>query len=178
MNSGIISKRYAKALLAFGKDRKAEDELYARTEVLARSFADNPELCEALDNPVLPGSRKKELIRVAAGGTVSRELDRFVDLLIRNKRLPLLHSVCLVYGDLYRQEKHIRKALLVTAVPLPPETEEHLQQRLETLTPDTLEFHSRVKPELIGGYMFYYDTYRLDASLASHLRAIREKLTK
>lgn len=178
MNSGIISKRYAKALLAFGKDRKTEDELYARTEVLARSFADNPELCEALDNPVLPYSRKKELIRVAAGGTSGKEFDRFVDLLIRNKRLPLLYSVCLMYGDLYREEKHIRKALLVTAAPLPPETEKQLQERMRMLTPDTLEFHTRVKPELIGGYMFYYDTYRLDASMASCLRSIREKLTK
>lgn len=178
MNRGIISNRYAKALLAFGKDRKVEDELYARTEVLARSFADNPELGEALDNPILPPGRKKELIRVAAGGTVSKEFGRFVELLIRNKRLPLLYSVCLVYGDLYRREKHIQKALLVTAAPLPPATENQLQERLAALTPDTLEFHTRIKPELIGGYMFYYDTYRLDASMASRLRSIREKLTK
>lgn len=178
MNSGIISKRYAKALLAFGKDRGAEDGLYARTEVLARSFSDNPDLAGALDNPVLPSGRKKELIRVAAGGAVNKEFDRFVDLLIRNKRLPLLHSVCLVYGDLYRQEKHIRKALLVTAAPLPTETEKQLRERMKTLTPDTLQFHAQVKPELIGGYMFYYDTYRLDASVASRLRSIREKLTK
>lgn len=178
MNHGIISIRYAKALLAFGKDTGTEDDLYEKTTRLAQNMVAQPALTTALANPILPASRKKELLRIAAEGAASNPFDKFIQLLIRNKRLSLLQSVCLMYGDLYREEKHIRKALLITAAPLPAETENRLQKQMKTLTTDTLEFHTRVKPGLIGGYMFYYDTFRLDASVASRLRAIREKLTR
>lgn len=177
MNSGIISIRYAKALLAYGNETAAADELYRETGRVALSFAEQPELAEALANPVLAGQRKIELVRAAAGGSTGKPFDRFVRLLLRNKRLHLLRWICLMYGDLYRKEQHILPARLVTAVGLPETTGAALRKRLESLVPGaTLEILTQVKPVLIGGYRFYYDTYRLDASVVSRLRAIREKL--
>lgn len=176
MNNGIISIRYAKALLAFGKDTGTEEQLYQETDMLAHTFASNKELEEVLQNPILPASKKISLVDTAAGGNISTQLTRFIHLLIKNKRLGLLHFICLMYGDLYRKERHIQKACLVTATPLSEEMETQLRNRLGKLTTDTLEFSTKVKPELTGGFAFYYDTYRLDASIASRLRLIREKL--
>lgn len=176
MNHGIISIRYAKALLAFGEDTGAEERLYRETDMLAQTFAGNQELKEVLQNPVLPASKKISLLDTAAGGNISPQLTRFIRLLIKNKRLALLHFICLMYGDLYRKERHIQQACLITATPLAAETEAQLRSRLEKFTTDTLEFSTKVKPGLIGGFSFYYDTYRLDASIASRLRLIREKL--
>lgn len=177
MNSGIISIRYAKALLAFGKNKGTEETIYQETGLVASNFESQPGLKEALDNPVVPASKKIALIITASGGKIGQEFMRFIQLVIKNKRLHLLQSICLMYGDLYRKERHIQKACLITASPLSPEAEIQLRQQLEKLTTDTLEFRTKVKSSLIGGFAFYYDTYRLDASIASRLRTIREKLT-
>ncbi|WP_106831822.1 F0F1 ATP synthase subunit delta [Parabacteroides pacaensis] len=177
MNSGIISIRYAKALLAFGKDKGSEETIYQETGLLARSFEAQPGLKDALANPVVPVSKKTALIITGSGGKISQEFMRFIQLIVKNKRLHLLQSICLMYGDLYRKERHIQEACLITASPLSPEAETQLRQQLEKLTTDTLEFRTKVKPSLIGGFAFYYDTYRLDASIASRLQAIRKKLT-
>lgn len=176
MNNGIISIRYAKALRAFGRDTKSEDVLYKETGTVANSFTTCPELREVLSNPILSATKKIKLIEAAAGGNISKEFTRFIQLLMQNKRLHLLQFICLMYGDLYREERHIQKACLITATALSPETEMQLRRQLEKLTKDTLEFQLKVKPDLIGGFTFYYDTYRLDASIASRLRVIREKL--
>lgn len=176
MNSGIISIRYAKALLAYGNESGSAETLYRETGRLADSFAVRPELSDALANPVLSEAKKIGLIHVAAGGAVSQAFERFIRLLTRNRRLPLLRWISLMYGDLYRREKHVVQARLVTAADLPAGTEAALEERLAALTADTLEIRTEVKPALIGGYRFYYDTYRLDASVASRLRTIREKL--
>lgn len=177
MNSGIISIRYAKALLAYGNETGTAGELYSETARVALSFTEQPQLAEVLANPVLAERRKIELVRAAAGGSAGESFSRFIRLLLRNKRLHLLRWICLMYGDLYRKEQHILPARLVTAVPLDEPVGAALRQRLESLVPDaTLEIRTQVKPELIGGYRFYYDTYRLDASVISRLRTIREKL--
>lgn len=177
MNSGIISIRYAKALLAYGNETATAGRLYRETGRVALSFAEQPELAGVLANPVLAERRKIELIRAAAGGSAGESFHRFVRLLLRNKRLHLLRWVCLMYGDLYRKEQHILPARLVTAAALPEAVGAALGKRLESLVPGaTLEISTQIKPGLIGGYRFYYDTYRLDASVVSRLRTIREKL--
>lgn len=63
-----------------------------------------------------------------------------------------------------------------SAVPVNEATQRHLIDRLTQETGDTIEFTGEVKPELIGGFRLQMGNYRLDASYASQLRDIRERL--
>ena len=54
MYIGVISMRYAKALLAYADEKGTEDIVYEEAGILADSFSRIPELRQALDNPVLP----------------------------------------------------------------------------------------------------------------------------
>lgn len=54
MYIGVISMRYAKALLAYADEKGTEDTVYEEAGILADSFSRIPELRQALDNPVLP----------------------------------------------------------------------------------------------------------------------------
>ncbi len=60
MYIGVISMRYAKALLAYADEKGTEDTVYEEAGILADSFSRIPELRQALDNPVLPAENKVE----------------------------------------------------------------------------------------------------------------------
>lgn len=53
MYIGVVSMRYAKALLAYADDAKVEDAVYREALLLKDSYAQVPELRQAMDNPVL-----------------------------------------------------------------------------------------------------------------------------
>ena len=58
MDIGIVSMRYAKALMEYAKSTGTEDRLYTEMRTLSRSFRKHPDLRAALENPVLPVQEK------------------------------------------------------------------------------------------------------------------------
>ena len=51
-----------------------------------------------------------------------------------------------------------------------------MRQKVEGKTNGTVEFQTETNPEIIGGYILEYDTYRLDASIQNQLRSILTQL--
>ena len=123
MNTGMIPVRYAKALLEFAYEKKCAEQVYAEMSAVAGSFEREHALRRVLDNPVLPVDKKTELIRTAGGGRTSEVFDRFVWLVLHNRRERYLQSISLMYLDLYRKLNRISTGRLETAVPVTPETE-------------------------------------------------------
>ena len=107
MNTGMIPSRYAKALYEYAGEKSATERVYGEMQRLAGSFAAEPALRRALDNPVLTPEQKSELVYNAAGGDPSDELKRFVELVLSHKRMQLLHRMALDYMALYRRAHNI-----------------------------------------------------------------------
>jgi len=53
-----------------------------------------------------------------------------------------------------------------------------MRQMVESRTKGTVEFESEVNPDIIGGFILEYDTYRMDASVKSKLNSILTTLKK
>jgi len=173
MNIGIIPMRYAKALFAFAQDKGLEEKVYAEMSTLSQSFAEHSSLKTVLDNPVLKNKDKHKLICTAAGTQVSDVYARFIELVLHHKRENHLQSIALMYQDLYRKAKKISIGSLVTASPLSAETEDRMKEMLMKDKEGTLEFKTAVDPEILGGFIFGIDTYRLDASVATQLKRVK-----
>lgn len=54
MNLGVISMRYAKALLKSSVQASLEEAVYADMQTLSQSYLQVPELRFTIDNPMLP----------------------------------------------------------------------------------------------------------------------------
>ena len=87
-----------------------------------------------------------------------------------------IHFMAASYVTLYRRQYNITRGRLITAVPVTPEIERKMRQKVESRTKGTVEFQTEVDPEIIGGYILEYDTYRLDASIQNQLRNILTQL--
>ena len=129
MEVGILSMRYAKAIIEYAQEKGLEDRLYQEFLTLSHSFCEQPGLREALDNPVITTKEKLALVCTAADGDgkSTREFVRFITLVLRNRREGYLQFISLMYLDLYRKLKHIGVGKLITAVPVNKETEDRIR---------------------------------------------------
>ena len=53
-----------------------------------------------------------------------------------------------------------------------------MKQLVESKSLGTVEFQTEVNPEIIGGFILEYDTYRMDASVKTKLNTILTQLKK
>lgn len=176
MDLGVISVRYAKALLRGSVALKVEDTVYAEMQTLAKSYLTVPALRHTMDNPMLPREQKAALLKAAAGGEVTEITSRFIDLVLNEGREKAAQFIANSYITLYRQQKNITRGKLTTAVPASPEMLEKMQRMVASRTNGTVEFETEVNPEIIGGFILDYDTFRLDASVAGKLRSVKKQL--
>lgn len=175
MNSGMISVRYARALFEYALENKADEVVFAEMKNITAAYEQNPKLHKALENPVLNYDDKFKIMKAAAGSNVSDVYERFIQLLLRQRREDYLQTISLMYQDLYRKHKNINIGKLVTATQVSDEVIGKMKSFLQQRQSGTLEFESIIDPGIEGGFILYIDTYRLDDSVASQLRNIRKQ---
>lgn len=176
MDLGLISVRYARALLKASDGEKLSQEVYSDMKTLAAQYVEVPELGAAIANPMLSPEQKKEILLAATGNSACSLTQRFISLVLSEGREDIMRFIAGSYITLYRKQNNLVRAKLSTAARLSSDTEVKLRNLIESQTKGTVEFHSTVDPELIGGFVLEYDTYRLDASVKSRLGAIRSGL--
>ena len=176
MDIGIVSMRYAKALMEYAKSTGTEDRLYTEMRTLSRSFEKHL-ICVRHGEPVLPVQEKFSLICTAAVGDapVGQELSRFVTLILKNRREAFLQYICLSYLDLYRKSRHIGVAKLTTAVPVSREIWERIRNSASHLLHAKMELQTDVDPSIEGGFIFDINDFRLDASIATQLKRVKQQ---
>ena len=178
MDIGVISTRYARALLKSATDAKLEEQVYQEMMTLAKSFTDVPMLRQTIDNPMLDKSKKQTLLETAAGGTLSKLTQTFIALVLKEDRENMVQFMAYSYVTLYRKQKNVIRGKLTTAARVSPETEQKMRQMVESKTQGTVEFETEVNPDIIGGFILEYDTYRMDASVKTKLNSILTQLRK
>ena len=128
MDLGIISMRYAKALLKFAAEHKEEERVYAEMGNVTAAFAKVEALQHALLNPVLTDAQREQLLATAAGSEkdLTATTRRFIHLVVTKGRADMMQLIARSYGTLYRRERHIIEGSLTVPVSLTPELTERL----------------------------------------------------
>ena len=176
MNSEVISSRYAKALLAYAEGSGTGNKVYSQALSLVQMLQELPQLRKyVLRHDDVALSKKLELLSLSIGEPLVEELDKFIALVNSHRRMEMFHTMLLSYISKYRQKHNIKVGSLQTAVP-----DEHLRERLESIfsdrTDSEVQLQMEVEPDLIGGFIFELDGYRIDASVRSRIDKIRRCL--
>ena len=82
------------------------------------------------------------------------------------------------YVTLYRKQKNLIRGKLTTAARVSAQTEQKMRHLVEKNTQGTVEFETEIDPDIIGGFILEYDTYRMDASVKTKLNSILIQLSK
>ncbi|MBO5591607.1 MAG: F0F1 ATP synthase subunit delta [Prevotella sp.] len=178
MDIGVISIRYARALLKSAVEAKVEDAVYQGMMSLAQSYIDVPALRQTIDNPMLSKDKKETLLITALGESPCTLSKIFVQLVLKEDRENMIQFMANSYVTLYRKQKNVIRGKLTTAARVSAQTEQKMRQMVESKTNGTVEFETEVNPDIIGGFILEYDTYRMDASVKSKLNNILNTLKK
>ena len=174
MDIGVISVRYARALLKSATDAKIEDAVYTEMQQLAKSYVEVPQLRFTIDNPMLSKDKKEMLLLTAVGSKPSDLTKTFIQLVLKEDRESVMQFIANSYVTLYRQQKNVIRGRLIVSA----ETEQKMRQMVESKTNGTVEFETEVNPDIIGGFILEYDSYRMDASVKTKLNSILTTLRK
>lgn len=163
--TGLIASRYARALLEFSTQRGTSAQVFAEVQRLRKAIADE-QICKGDDG-----------ILSACIDGLGDEMQRFLSLVIANRRADMLPFILHSFVEQYRKANGITTALLTTAV-LSPELEAKLKQLLAGRGYRQVDFSSHVDTDLIGGFVLQVDDLLLDASVKSQLQTLREQLAE
>lgn len=152
MNTGVISSRYARALLKLVTETGRGPQVYEQVQ----SMLENP---DSLPEPL------------------EADIQSLVRLLMENGRTEFLQFVFHTFAQMYREQNHIKLAHLTTPVPA-PELGEKLIALMKEKTGCEIILKTDVDPSIIGGFVFDIDDYRIDASVSGELQRMRTQFAE
>lgn len=174
---GTAARRYAQAVFEIARQTNSLEKWLADLQVLNATFGTH-DVVLSLEDPNL---NEEEQRRVVAGalkpGTVSDLAMNLLYILVRRQRLGLLPRIVEVFQQLYNKERGIVIAAVTSAIPLDPAHQKRVADELSTITGGkTIQLHAHVDPRILGGIITRIGDQLIDASVATRLAALSERL--
>lgn len=175
MNGSRAAIRYAKAILSFALEQQKEVEVNNDMLLVANTIQDSKELQLLLNSPVLKTELKKSALKEIFAGKTSPLTIGLINLLIDNKRLPILGEVAKKYNVIFDSLKGIEVAKVTTAIPLTEELNQQVLRKVIEITGKQATIESIVNPDIIGGFILRVGDIQYDASVANKLQVLKRK---
>ena len=177
MITGSLARRYAKALLDIGVATGTYDALGKELDRAAETFVHSPELRTALENPVFPLAKRRQVLEeLARRLALSKTVRAFVLLLLEKGRIGRLSDIARAHRGLVDEHAGRVRATVTAARALLPELEARLKAALEKQSCKTVLLEKREDPSIVGGLITQLGDIVYDGSLRTKLEALREQL--
>lgn len=178
MNTGVISSRYAKALLKYAES-EGVGELVCRQSLALSNVLQMSEVRSVFDGKSsVSDSKKLSLLESALNESLSPVLSNFLKLVLKRGRSEYLRYILQDFTDIYFKSNKILFARLVTTVES-VELEERLRSMvIEATGCKQLNIITEIDPELIGGFVFTLDDIRIDSSIKRQLDTLRKQFNE
>lgn len=177
MSDRASASRYAKALFEVVLKEKILDRADKDLVAFLALFKEHADLREVLTNPVLPINAKRGVIKQLIDRLEpTTPVARLLNLLTDRNRFNLLPDLVDVYQKQLMDHRNVIQAELVTATPLSNEQAEQLEQRFSKATGRTVTMNRKVDKDILGGVTARLGSTVYDASIATQLARIRERL--
>jgi|SRR5688572_12710982 F-type H+-transporting ATPase subunit delta len=179
MTSRTAAARYARALLDVAIAESADLDTVAReVDEFITFLAQQPALEGLLLNPAVPAPRKRAAMeQIARISGVTPIVAKLLVLLADRDRLGLLKEIASAYRNFLAERQNVVHAEVTSAEPLTGDRIQAIEQRLATVTGKRVSMTTRVDHDIIGGVIARVGSTVYDASIATQLKKIRERLT-
>jgi F-type H+-transporting ATPase subunit delta len=171
-----IAGRYARALFILTEKRGETERALEDLQGLAGMRRADPRLARLLATPQVLLEDKRQVTRAVLKGRVQPAVELFVDLLLRKGRLRELDMIAAEFESLVEKKQGVRRAEVVSAVPLTDAELGRLHAELERTMRLEIKLASAVDPDLVGGAYVRIGDRVIDRSVRTLLEAITERL--
>lgn len=175
MSSGLVARRYARALFDLANEAKSMDDVTRDLDSLA----------EAVENVepewIAPGALDADL-RERIGSAIAEKagrdtlVGRFVQLLARKDRLAELSSICEWFRRIRDDAEGRVRIDVVTATPLTDVELEKLTSTFSALAGRRVVPSTRIDAELLGGVIVEMEGKVFDGSVRTTLERLSARM--
>lgn len=176
MDQSKISVRYAKAFFALAKEKNLLTEFKHDIELVLEVCKNSADFVLLLEIPTVKTSQKEKLITSVFKGKVNEYTLKFLRLITQNNREIYIPGICRNFLNLTKKDQNIKSAELTTATEVSAENTKRIKSLLENELNARVEISGKVNPEIIGGLILRLDDKQYDASVATQLKNIKQKL--
>jgi len=172
-----IAKRYARALIEIGKERKQVEQFQKELKNFSNLLKKFPDLNKCLSSPLYSAEECKQTISTLNKKiNLSKTIQNFLYLLVDKRRIQWLTDIVEAYEDLTNETLGFMKAKIITATPLSNKNFNKIKKLLEDITKRKILLDTETRPQIIGGAIAEVGDKVFDGSIRNQLRKIGETL--
>lgn len=178
MKDTTVGARYATALFLVTEKRGETPRALEDLKGIGAVITPGGRVGTLLATPQVLLSDKRKVVLAVLEDKVLRSVALFVDLLLRKKRLGEFETVVTQFEALVEKRQGIRRAQVVSAVPLERQELERLHAELERTTGKKINLAADVDPRLIGGALVRIGDRVVDRTVRGMLDSLAEHLSE
>lgn len=171
-----VSKRYAKALLSLAIENGILEEAYADMLMVNQAFSYDKELKIILKSPIIREGKKQNILSQIFQGKVHPLIMHYMKIIARKRRASLLDGISQQFINVYKAYLNIEPVIVTTAFTIDQPLREKVLSVASKLTSKTIDFHEKVDPAILGGFILDLGDQRYDASTRRRLADLRRLL--
>lgn len=170
--------RYAKALLNLAKEHGLHEEVNENMLLISNTIAQNKDLQVLLKSPIVKSETKRKVLDGIFEPHINNLSKGLIDLLVDNKRIELLGDATKKYTLIFDFLMGYEVAIVTTAVPITPEIEKQVLDKISTLTDSDISIKNIINPNIIGGFILRLGDIQYDASISQKFQTLRKNFQK
>lgn len=178
MSELTVATRYAKSIIDLAEENKALEEIRKDMELFYQTLKASHELQAVLANPIIGHGRKIKVLEAIFGNKINKVTDSFFKIMVNKSRAGILYATSKEFINQYNIIKHISRAYVTSAAPLSDENKKTIKAELEAAIGGTIELHTKVDKELIGGFVLTIGDRQVDTSISNSLRKLKSDFTR
>jgi F-type H+-transporting ATPase subunit delta len=176
MRDTTVAARYAQAMFAVTERREETERALAELKGLAGELGHGQHAGDLLRSPLVLLADKRKVVLEVLEGRALKSVALFLDLLLRKKRMHEFAQIVEQFEALVERKQGVRRAHVVSAVPLTRDEEARLLHELERYTMSRIKLTSEVDSALVGGALVRIGDRVIDRSVKTLLESIERQL--
>ncbi|MBI4834726.1 MAG: ATP synthase F1 subunit delta [Planctomycetes bacterium] len=169
----IVAKRYAVAVFNMARAKSLIKEIKDELEYLGESYNAVGKLKLVLNNPLINAKNKYELLNKITNGSLSPLCGKFMELLIRKRRMEYLPDIITTYKFLLDQYNGVVRVNVRSFAALTSSEEEKIKKRLGWINAGEIILETSIDKTTLGGIILQIDDMVIDGSVKSRLHDLK-----
>lgn len=177
MKSTKAASRYAKALLELAIEQGKLDSIAGDMNFLAEAAEGSRDFELLITSPIVKADKKISIFEAIFDQFEDLSM-MFIKLITKNGREALLPAIASEFDGQVKAHKGIVPMTLTSVKPLDGKTKDMIMSKLQGIIEGSPELTEKIDESLIGGFVVRMGDKQIDASVASQLNNLKQRLTR
>lgn len=169
-------KQYVKALYDLASSENILDKINLELKLFIAKVNEDLKLQKYLSNPIENLADKNKTIKDLFENKLSNYTHNFISIFLKKNELAILESAQKYFEKLIKEKKNIIEAKIISAIPLTPEEQNIIKEKLVKQTNKKVNLSTEIDPNILGGLIIQTKDQMVDASLLGKINNLRQSV--